>query len=246
MSVEALFPLLQLGYKGQRITATGAGTFTPTVTGWYFVRTQAGGGGTGGVKATSGTPILRSGGGGAGECLGYWHLLTTGVAYNYSVGAGGIAGTNAPSDGGTGGNTSFTGPNITQTSIGGTGSQFVSNSIANDGVGGAGGRRDGQTGSGLITVMQGPDCWGGANGGQANTTAGGSAGGFSSPTSASRAGSGASSLWAAGGGGATGVGVGSAGSLGSGAGGSWTASTTGQAGAAGGAGFIEIIFIGKA
>jgi len=235
------------GLVGTRITATGAGTYTATRTGWHEVRIQGPGGGSGGVKATSGTPVLRSGGGGAGEYVVARHYLTAGVGYSYTNSAGGTAGAATPGNGGAGSSSSFTGPHFTQTGLGGSGSSLINQSGALDDTGAAGGRRDGVTTSGAPCVQQGPGVWGGANGGSANALPGGYAGAFSGVTSASRAGSGACSLFASGGGGASSANTsGTAGTIGSGGGGSWTATTTGIAGAAGGPGVIEIEFIGVA
>lgn len=240
---EALAAILQLTAKGSRITATG--TYTATKTGWHKVRAQGAGGGSGGVRASGGTPTLRSGGGGAGEFSEYMHFLTAGTAYTVTIGAAGTAGAATPTSGGNGGSASFAGPVFTQSALGGQGTPSIFSAGAIDDPGATGGRRDGVTTPGANAVMQGPNCWGGANGGTANGVAGGSAGAFSSPTSSSRAGSGASSLYASGGGGASSANTaGSAGSLGSGGGGSWTATTTGIPGAAGGAAFVEVEFIG--
>lgn len=230
--------------RGGRITSSG--TYTPTVTGWHRIRCQGGGGGSGGVKFTVGSGTIRSGGGEAGEyvCADMW--LVKGVAYTYTVGAAGTAGATTPTNGGTGGNTSFEGPDFIITALGGAGSPLVSTSASAEGNGGtATARRDGSTTQGAPTVQSGPDVWSGANGGTSNGVAGGYAGCFSGITSSARGGSGGCSLFAQGGGGASAANTsGTAGTLGSGAGGSWTGTTTGIAGAAGGAGFIEIAFIG--
>jgi len=244
---DELLGLMGLGLVGTRITATGAGTYTATRTGWHEVRIQGPGGGSGGVKATSGTPTLRSGGAGAGEYVVARHYLTAGVGYPYTNSPGGTAGAATPSNGGAGSSSSFTGPHFTQTALGGSGTNLINQSGALDDTGAAGGRRDGVNTPGSPAVQQGPGVWGGACGGTANGVAGGYAGAFSGVASASRPGSGACSLFAAGGAGAASANTsGTAGTIGSGGGGSWTATTTGIAGAAGGPGVIEVEFVGVA
>lgn len=230
--------------RGGRITSSG--TYTPTVTGWHDILCHGGGGGSGGVKFSTGSGTIRSGGGEAGEMVRARMWLIKGVAYTITVGAAGTAGAATPTNGGTGGNTSFAGPDFTITALGGAGSVLINSSVSTDGnAGTATARRDGSTTAGQRSDQTGDGVWAGANGGTGNGAAGGYAGCFTGVTSASRAGSGGCSHFAVGGGGASAANTsGTAGALGSGAGGSWTGTTTGIAGAAGGAGFIEIAFIG--
>lgn len=230
--------------RGGRITSSG--TYTPTVTGWHDILCHGGGGGSGGVKFSTGSGTIRSGGGEAGEMVRARMWLVKGVAYTITVGAAGTAGAATPTNGGTGGNTSFAGPDFTITALGGAGSVLINSGVSTDGNAGTGtARRDGNTTASQPSNQTGDGVWAGANGGAANGTAGGYAGCFTSVTSASRGGSGGCSHFAAGGAGASSANTsGSAGALGSGAGGSWTGTTTGIAGAAGGAGFIEIEYIG--
>jgi hypothetical protein len=232
--------------RGQRITATGAGTFTPTVTGWHDVICQGAGGGSGGVKFSSGVGTIRSGGGEAGEYVRMRVLLTAGVGYTTSVGTGGTAGSTAGGSGGNGGNTTFAGPDFTITALGGAGSAGVLVVASTEGAGGtATGRRDGNTTAGQPSNQTGPDVWAGANGGTSNGVSGGYAGCFQAGTSSGRGGSGGCSIFAAGGNGAAPANTsGTAGTQGSGAGGSWTTSTTGVLGAVGGNGLIEIAYVG--
>lgn len=230
--------------RGGRFTTSGS--YTPTVTGWHDILCQGGGGGSGGVKFSSGSGTNRSGGGEAGEMVRMRVWLVKGVAYSYTVGAAGTAGALTPTNGGTGGNTSFTGPDFTITALGGAGSVFVLTTFSTEGAGAtATARRDGNATVGQPSNQTGDGVWAGANGGTGDGVAGGYAGCFSGITSSARGGSGGCSHFAQGGGGASAANTsGTAGTRGSGAGGSWTGTTTGIAGAAGGAGFIEIAFIG--
>ncbi len=231
--------------RGGRYTSNFS--FTPTQTGWHDILCHGAGGGSGGVKFSSGSGTIRSGGGEAGEMVRARMWLVKGAGpYTGTIGAAGTAGATTPTNGGTGGNTSFAGPDFTITALGGAGSVLVNFGVSNEGAGAtATARRDGNTTAGQPSNQTGDGVWAGANGGSGNGVAGGYAGCFTGVTSASRAGSGGCSHFAAGGGGASVANTsGSAGTLGSGAGGSWTGTTTGIAGAAGGAGFIEIAFIG--
>jgi hypothetical protein len=230
--------------KGILDNTPGTRNFTPTVNGWYTVRCQGAGGGSGGIKnATIPGAVIRSGGGGAGEYNEYKHYLTAGTAYSYTVGAGGTAGTATPTSGGTGGDSSFSGVAFTQTALGGAGSLQLNSDTTINGSGATGGRRDGVTTASANTISQGQNCWGGANGATTNTATRAYAGCFTQNTSSSRAGAGAPSLFHTGGLGVSAVGVGTAGARGSGAGGSWSATITGQTGAAGGNGEVHIEFL---
>ena len=231
--------------RGGRFTSSGS--YTPTQTGWHRIKLHGGGGGSGGVKFSSGVGVIRSGGGEAGEYVIVDMWLVKGAGpHSYTVGAGGTAGEDTPTNGGTGGNTSFTGPDFTATALGGAGSVFELTTFSTEGAGAtATARRDGNATVGQPSNQTGDGVWAGANGGTGDGVAGGYAGCFSGITSTARGGSGGCSHFAQGGGGASVANTsGSAGTLGSGAGGSWTGTTTGIAGAAGGAGFIEIAFIG--
>lgn len=93
----------------QRVTATGAGTYTPT-TGMKFVivQAQAGGGGGGGAATASATQFAIASGGGGGEYIeALFTAANIGTSKAFSVGAsaaGGLAGNNA---GTAGNNTTF-------------------------------------------------------------------------------------------------------------------------------------------
>jgi len=235
-----------LSNKGTRLTTAGTANYTPVVTGWHEIILQGAGGGSGGVKFTFGSGNMRSGGGEAGEWLKVRMWLVAGTAYSRTIGAGGTAGTSAGGNGGTGGSTTFTGPDFTATALGGGGSPGLALGASQDGNGGGtSGRKDAISTSSQPTALTGPDNWGGANGGAANGSPGGYSGTFVGSTSSARAGSGGCSMFAQGGAGASsGNTVGTAGTFGAGAGGSWSIDTTGVAGAVGGAGLIEIIYIG--
>lgn len=93
----------------QVITATGAGTYTPTAgTASIVIELQAGGGGGGSVvQPTAGNRAMGAGGGGGG-----WlskRLTADFSGASYSVGAGGTGGASGAANAGvTGGNTTFT------------------------------------------------------------------------------------------------------------------------------------------
>jgi len=208
--------------KGTRLTS--GTSFTATVTGWHRVVCQGGGG--------AGSGNLPNGGD-AGMYCEAWHYLTAGTAYAYTIGAGGTGAANA--NGGNGGSTTFTGPNITQTALGGSGGIISGTTHSNTA------RLDGVTTASAPAANGLLNCIYGANGA---TTIGASrdggycgfrAGGLGNVTQ-NTAGGGAS-FFAAGGNGATSAAAGSAGALGSGGG---SSGSTAFAGGAGGAGLIEI------
>jgi len=210
--------------KGTRLTS--GTSYTATVTGWHRVVCQGGGGGGAGTV---------NNGGDAGMYCEAWHYLTAGTAYAYAIGAGGTSAANAA--GGAGGSTTFTGPNITQTALGGSGGAASVATHSNTA------RFDGVTTAGAAAVNGLLNCIYGANGG---TSVGGTtlinggfcgfrAGGLGNVTQTTAGGG--SSFFAAGGNGATSAAAGSAGALGSGGG---SSGSTAFAGGAGGAGLIEI------
>jgi len=92
----------------QTVTSTGAFTYTPT-SGMLYVIVElcAGGGGSGGVAATTGNVAIS----GAGTGGGYAKFLLTaaqvGASLTGSVGAGGTAGSAGNNAGGNGGNTTL-------------------------------------------------------------------------------------------------------------------------------------------
>ena len=93
----------------QRITATGAFTYTPTTgTKYAIFELQAAGAGSGGTTGAGGQSAMGGGGGGGS----YLKILVSGsanlAAITGSVGAGGLAGASGNNAGGAGGNTTLT------------------------------------------------------------------------------------------------------------------------------------------
>jgi len=193
--------------RGARITTTGTADYTATMTGWHLVRAQAGAGG--------GKTTVAQQGGQAGMYVEMRHFLTAGVAYSYTVGSGGVGGSTPTA----GGNTSFTGPHITQVAVGGAG-----------GGGGSAARYDASPATGTAALDQ-SGVIGGAMGGSNSPVQGGYCGAFLGGASTVSGGGGGASKFAAGGT------VNTAGTLGSGGGG-------GASAGAGGPGLIEIEYIG--
>ena len=112
---------------------SAAGTYTFTVPAVALrVKLWGGGGGSGG---TSGTAV-SSGAGGGGFAESAITGLTVGSTVTVTVGGGGTAGANSPTNGGTGGTTSF-GASVVAT--GGTGSGGTTGSVSTaNGTGGTG------------------------------------------------------------------------------------------------------------
>jgi hypothetical protein len=93
----------------QRVTATGAGTYTPT-TGMKYVIVQAqaaGGGGGGAAAAAAGQGASAAGGGGGEYIQALFTASQIGASKAYSVGAKGAGGTAGANNGTAGGNTTF-------------------------------------------------------------------------------------------------------------------------------------------
>lgn len=112
----------------QVITATGAGTYTPTSgTVSIVIELQGAGGGGGGI-ASPGASNFASGRGGGGGAYLRKRLTTAFSGASYSVGAKGTGGTAGNNAGNSGGNTTFT-------ATGGGGTVYT----AGGGVGGNGG-----------------------------------------------------------------------------------------------------------
>lgn len=89
-------------------TSLTPASYTPTAnTKYVIVECQAGGGGSGGVGAPGVGQIAVSGGGGGGGYARKFLTVAAATGQTMTIGAGGVAGTNAPGDGGTGGTTSF-------------------------------------------------------------------------------------------------------------------------------------------
>ena len=196
--------------RGARITTTGTADYTATITGWHLVRAQGAGGG--GETSAVGGYI----GGQAGMFVEMKHWLVAGTNYSLTVGVGGAAGNPAVA----GGDTTFTGPNVTQTAKGGSG-----------GYNGSAARYDASPATGSAALNQLGGAIGGAMGGNTTSPNGGYCGQFLGGVSTASGGGGGASVFAAGGA------PGAAGTLGSGGGAGATAG-------AGGNGVIEIEFIG--
>ncbi len=93
----------------QRITATGAGTYTPTSGMVYvLVQAQAAGGGGGGGASTIAAQVSLGGAGGGGEYIeALFTAANIGASKAYSVGAKGTGGSAGNNAGTAGGNTTF-------------------------------------------------------------------------------------------------------------------------------------------
>lgn len=93
----------------QRVTTSGAGTYTPTAGMKYvIVRAQAAGGGGGGAATSGATEGAIGGAGGGGEYIEALFTATDiGASKAYSVGAKGTGGAAGVNNGNNGGNTTF-------------------------------------------------------------------------------------------------------------------------------------------
>jgi hypothetical protein len=123
----------------QIFTSGTAQTYTrPAGITSILVEVVGGGGGGGGVAAT-GSGTAFAGGGGAGGYARLW-VASASASYTYTVGSGGAGGTAGANNGTTGGTTTFSASSLQAT--GGTGGQGVSAStgaqITNGGTGGIG------------------------------------------------------------------------------------------------------------
>ncbi len=208
----ALAVIGQLTNKAFRQATPGTFSFTPTISGWYWITTMGGG--------RAGGAVTFSAAGHGGMYVRMRHFLTAGTAYSYTVGSGGVFGGTV-----NGGNTSFTGPVFTQTSLGA--------------IAGTGARTDGVTTDNANATLSGDTVWQGALTSAAVGTRAGGCGCFVGGTHASSYAGGAASMYANGGN-ANGAGAGGNGALGSGGGSGSTA------GGNGGHGFLEIESMGTA
>jgi hypothetical protein len=142
----------------QTITATGAGTYTPTA-GMRFciIDMQGGGGGSGGTTGAGGQSCV----GGAGGSGARMQLLATaaniGASAAVSIGIAGTAGTSGNNAGGTGGDTTITINASTWTSAGGVGGggNTSSASAKASGTAGAGGANTTGSNATLIRARAG-------------------------------------------------------------------------------------------
>jgi len=132
--------LAPLTKSGAIITLTAGTAYTPTVgTKAIWIRLVGGGGGGAGAKAAvSQCSIGGSGGGGA-----YLEKFINNIGagpFTYAIGAAGAAGTNAPTAGGAGGNTTFNDGVTLYTAGGGAGGTVMtSGTVAAATADGAGG-----------------------------------------------------------------------------------------------------------
>lgn len=153
----------------QRITATGAFTYTPTTgTKYAIFELVGGGGGSGGTTGAGGQQAC----GGAGAAGSYLKILVTGssnlAAVTGSIGGGGSAGASGNNAGGAGGNTTLTINSGTQwVAAGGNGGagQAASTNVQSSGQPGASNANTTGTNATLIENVQGePGSWGFTNG----------------------------------------------------------------------------------
>lgn len=121
---EGLYPIgrqpaaLAMRLRAFNKLLSGTGTYTPRPgTKLLRVRKWGGGGGSGGSLAAA-WGYAASSNGSDGQYTEEWVTHTPGATYAYAIGAGGTAGTSAPTNGGDGGDTTFAG---TTTAKGGTG-----------------------------------------------------------------------------------------------------------------------------
>ncbi len=130
-----------------------------------------GGGGGGGTGTTSGTG--GAGGGAGGSGIIYLSSLAASTGYTIAIGAAGSAGTNTPSNGGAGGNTTLTVGATTYTASGGGGGQlFATGGAAGSSLPGTGG-----TTTNLTVAVTGQDGgWGHSTQAAASSGNGGSPG----------------------------------------------------------------------
>jgi len=135
---------------GQRFTATGAFTYTPTANMKYVIVELCGaGGGSGGSGGAANTVCGAAGGGGGAYARFILTAAQVGASLTGSVGAGGTAATAGNNAGGTGGSTTLA-TTSAWTAAGGVGGAGTAgaNSVYVIAVGGAGGTVT--TGTGTI------------------------------------------------------------------------------------------------
>jgi hypothetical protein len=137
------------------ITATGAGTYTPTAgTSYIDVEGVGGGGSSGGTAATSSSQAAASGGGGGGEYFkSSFTIAQIGASKGYVVGTGGAAPSAGNNNGNAGANTTF-GSTL---AIGVAGGGGAGGNAATEAINGGGAPGTGGTGTLLI-----PGAYGGA------------------------------------------------------------------------------------
>lgn len=119
---------------------TGSGTFTTpvgsTTSTIYHFKLWAGGGGSAGNAIGDGNYGTEGAGGGQ-YCEGTFTGVAASTGITVTIGAGGTAGTNAPTAGGNGGNTTLGSP-VSITCHGGTGGRVATSSVFFGAAGGTG------------------------------------------------------------------------------------------------------------
>lgn len=161
VSLVAANPFSQINV--QRVTATGAFTYTPTTNMKYvFVELIGGGGGSGGVAATTGNVAMGGGGSGGGYAKFLLTAAQVGSSLSGSIGAGGTAATAGNNFGGTGGSTTLA-TSSAWTVAGGAGGQGSAAVTVQAYTGQAGGTVS--TGTGITIIAQ----TGGASGSAGGT-----------------------------------------------------------------------------
>jgi hypothetical protein len=158
-----------MGALNNVVVLSGSGTYTPAAgTKSLLVELVGGGGGGGGAKSngSNNCSALAGGGGAGGYCKGW--VANVAANYAYSVGGGGAAGANTPTNGSAGGTTTFgafsatggsggtdatTNTNVANGGTGGAGSGGFINSTGN--TGGTGTSYSGSAGAGGATIFGG-------------------------------------------------------------------------------------------
>lgn len=184
--------------RAPQILTSGTSYTTPSNCTAIYVEMVGGGGGGGGIQS-GGASSPASGGGGSGAYVAKYFTVTGSTAYTYAIGAAGTAGTTAPTNGGTGGNTTFTVGATTITAGGGSGGTAVNGTTSRGGGGAGGTGTNGDLNStgtrgmpGILTGgLGGPggnSYFGGAGDGQQTSATGYGSGGSGVGASSSQAG----------------------------------------------------------
>lgn len=225
-SWSTLPPVTQINV--QRVTATGAGTYSPTAGMKYvIVQAQAGGAGGGGAQTSGASASANAAGGGGGEYIeALFTAAQIGASKPYSVGAKGNGGAAGLNPGSNGSNTTFNTTFIIAT--GGTGGQqAAASSLVTTGSLGGNGGTGGSVATGILLNQ--------LAGSPGGSTAQLGASGFSGPGGNSGSGAGGANLVA------TSAGANASANSGAGGSGGNTNNSSQQPGGNGGDGFINFI-----
>lgn len=104
------------------LTTPGSGTYTPTAgTKRILVEVWGAGGGGGGVDGQGAGTWAKGGSGGGGGYCSKWIASGLAASYSYTVGAGGAGGVAGANGGSQGGTSTFSGTGVSLTAEGGTG-----------------------------------------------------------------------------------------------------------------------------